>query len=332
MLFEYLLNEGQGPEAENILAAYESSRFFHARLNQRAPDAIYKLSLRQVWPAFASAMDAAEYIVQERPFLTLHDRLWQDTSLQLIEHLLYVLVEHLEECELILKACFSDPAVFQKNEHVKRYRKVTRPYRDRIAGIVNAIKHNQARLRLFALHGDNFVAPGYFVEGVLPGDVIGPNPNIHNNESSLAFSFAFDLRLHFLCIFLVARNITRAVEKILGPADGPPHASASSSHMRDLGRRLAAFPRFVFPDEMKQGFPEVSVREDQQVLVIDYPGPTPPETIASGMVRHWVSFDVADGTAGAFLPPYASAAQRPFTVQLVRSFADPKNPRSSGGG
>jgi hypothetical protein len=74
MLFEYLLNESQGPEAENILAAYEPARFFHARLNQRAPDAIYKLSLRQVWPAFGSAMDAAEYIVQERPFLTLHDR------------------------------------------------------------------------------------------------------------------------------------------------------------------------------------------------------------------------------------------------------------------
>ena len=324
MLFDYDLNNGQGPEAETILPAYDPARFFHARLSLREPDAIYKLSLRQVWPAFASAMEAAEYIARERPFLSLSEASWQDTSLQRIEHLLYVLVEHLEDCELILKSCFSDPAVFAKNEHVRRYRKVIRPYRDRVASAVNAIKHNQARLRLFALHGEEFAAPGYFVEGVLPNGVVGPAPNIHGGDSSQAFSFAFDLRLHFLCIFLVARNLTRAVERIVGPANGPAQGSASTSHMRDIGRRLAAYDRLVYPDEVRQAFPEVSIKEDRQALVIEYPSPTPPETVPSGMIRHWVAFDVANGTSGAFLPPYASAVQHPFTVQLVRSVQEHK--------
>lgn len=325
MHFEYLLNGGVGPEAENVLPAYDSSRFFHARMSLRPPDAIYKLSLRQVWPAFSSALEAAEYVVRDRPFRSVADPSWQDRTLKAFEHLLYVLVEHLEECELILKSCFDGPAAFAKSEHIKRYRKITRWYRDRVAGSVNAIKHNQARLRLFAFHGLTFVAPGYFVEGVLPNGFVGPNPNVHNAASSLAFSFAFDLRLHFLWILLVARNVVRVVEKVIGPPDGAPQTSSSSSYLRDIGRRLAVFPCMVYPDEIQHAFPAVSVHEERQLLVLEYPSPTRPETIPPGPVGQWVSFDVANGTSGAFVPPYATAAQPSFTVELVRSALEPKN-------
>jgi hypothetical protein len=159
-LLRYSLNAGEGPEADNSLPGYRASRFYHKQQNRRPPDAIHKLSLRNLWPALSSALHAAEYITNQRPFLTSNDRLWVEPCLAPVEHFLYTVAEYIEECELILQCCFPDKVAFESSEHVKRYRKVIKLYRDRVGRIVNAIKHRQGRLNLFAFFDAEFVAPG----------------------------------------------------------------------------------------------------------------------------------------------------------------------------
>jgi hypothetical protein len=326
---EYPLNAGMGPEAENVLPGYEQSRFSHARLKLRPPDGIYKVALRDLWPAFTSAIDAAEYMYREKPFLSIIDPAWQDNCLEPIEHFLYVLIEYIETCEHIIRCCFPDDATFKRSEYAKRYRNVTEPYRDRVATIVNAIKHNQNRLRLFASYNDRLVVPGYFVEAVLQNGAIGPNPNVHNAQTSYAFSFAFDLRFHFLGILMLSRNVRRAIEKIIGPPDSPAHSSPSGTYMREIAIRLGAFSRTVFPDELQHyAFPEVSFNAEEQKVVIHYPSPVPPETFGSGLIGHWASFVVANGTADTFLPPYAP--QQPFKVEFSRSALNANGENSNG--
>ena len=328
MKVEYNLNRGEGPDAENLLPAYEPSRFFHERRRQRPPDGIYSMSLRQAWPAFGRALNAAELIAKDRPFLTNGDPSWQHDCLDAVEHLLYVMVEYIEDCDVILKCCFPSEEKFQQDDHANRFRQTVKPYRSRIAAVVNAIKHNQGRLRLFAFHGPEFVAPGYFLEGVLPNGAIGPSTIVHGNNASQAFSFAFDLRLHFALIFLVGRNLARAVEKIFGPPDHQRQPGSSSSYAREFAARLEAFSRTVFPDEIRQAFPEITLRTSEQVLEVEYPSAIPVVTVPNGLVHHWVAFDVANGTADRFVPPYADPAQ-PISVGLIRSVLD--SPGHSGG-
>lgn len=322
MILEYLLNEGAGPEAESKLAAYSPARFHHSRLHQRAPDGIHKLSLRQVWPAFKAALDSAGLVLKEKPFLAVRDPSWEESCLERIEHLLYVLAEYLNECDIVLRCCFPNESTFKQSEHVDHFRKVIRPYRDRVGAAVNAIKHNQGRLRLFALYDHALVVSGYFVEGVLSSGAVGPNSNIHNDKTSQAFSFAFDLRLHFLSVFLISRNLSSAVERILGPPDLRLQPGGSSAYAREVGEKLMRYSRGVFPDEMRLGFAEVSVDRESSTLRIEYPASTAPDTFRSGPIHHWVSFVVADGTTGAFVPPYAPSPLRVFTVELTRSVLD----------
>lgn len=317
----YRLNDGMGPEGENRLPAYSPSRFHHARLSVRPPAGIHMLSLRQVWPAFASAIDIALSVIANRPFVSVAVPTWQDECLRRIEHLLYVLFEYLGECELALRCCFYDDAAFRKSDHAKRYRKVIQNYRTRLGAIVNTIKHNQGRLRLFALYNESVAVPGYFVEGVLPSGAVGPSPNVHSHPTSQAISFAYDLRLHFVCVLLISRNLCRAIESVLGPPDLQPQNSGSTSVLRDLGRKLMGLPRFVFPDEPLQMFPEVSVDESGAILKIEYPGSLYGETLQSGPIHHWGSFVVADGTSGTFLPPYRNG-NAPFSIELIRSALD----------
>ncbi len=318
MELEYRLNDGMGPEGENRLPAYSASRFYNARLHVRPPAGIHMLSLREMWPAFASAIDIADSLITNRPFLSLAAPSWQDECIRRIEHLLYVLFEYLGECELALQCCFADDASFQKSEHTKRYRKVIAKYRARLGAIVNAIKHNQGRLRLFALYNESATVPGYFVEGVLPSGAVGPNPNIHGNLASQAISLAYDLRLHFVCVLLISRNLSRAIESVVGPPDLKPQNSGSTSNLHALGQRLMRLPRVVFPDEPLQAFPEVSVRDAESVLRVEYPSPIHAETFQSDPVHHWASFVVADGTSAMFIPPYRNA-NAPFGIELIRS-------------
>lgn len=149
---------GLEPELEPYLSRYAVTRFHHLERCLRPPLGIYNTSLGQVWPAFIAVLDRADEIIRDRPFEMLREPGWDVPFVDALERLLYVLFEHIEDNENILRCCFATDAGFQKHEATKGYRQAIKRYRDRLGRAVNAMKHEQARIRPVILHSSEFVA------------------------------------------------------------------------------------------------------------------------------------------------------------------------------
>ena len=290
-------------EAEAFLSRYDSARFHHLAYGRRAPAGMYGTSIMQLWTPFREVLTIAHALVDNRLYET--ERGWDEALTEKLERLLYALFEHVEDCNNIVECCFPRKGEAAKNEYAKRFAKGISGYRDRIGRVVNAMKHEQGRLRFLIFHAPSFVAPGYFVEGVWPNGMIAPHPNVHNQKSSAAFSFAFDLRLHFVSLVLLSRNLCRTIQHIVGSPDRDAPMPSSDIPLWRVATSLARFSRVVYPDEFSLGFPSVRVLSvsGQPAVSVAYPsqierGARPTERFAI-----WLSYR-GDGASQLFGMPY----------------------------
>jgi hypothetical protein len=250
-------DDGMRLEAESFLTRYDPARFHHLAYGRRAPAGMYGASIMQIWAPFQEALTAVHTLIHARTFQS--GDAWEAHLTEKLERLLYCLFEHVEDCGKIVDSCFPRDTESAKNPYVKYFRKGISGYRDRLGRIVNTMKHQQGRLRFLIFHAPSFVAPGYFVDGVWPDGTIAPHPTVHNQNSSAAFSFAFDLRLHFISLVLLSRNLCRTIGHIVGPPDREPPSPSSDTRLWRVATSLAGFTRIVFPDEFAEGFPSVQV-------------------------------------------------------------------------
>lgn len=265
---------------------------------------MYGTSLMQIWQPFHDVLVFAEDLIQERSY-EKPGREWEPKLRESLERLLYVLFEHLEDCANIVQSCFPSVAESAKNGFAKANRASVADYRDRLGRVVNAMKHEQGRLRFIVFFAASFVAPGYFVEGVFPNGMLGPNPNVHNKKSSAAFSLAYDLRLHFCILVLLSRNLCKTVERILGSPDREAPLATNDPQLWDIATRLTRFSRIIFPDEFALGFPgvetlsvtgEPTIRVTHPSSVVQPRRPTEP----FGMRLSYIG----DGATQMFAMPY----------------------------
>ena len=106
------------------------------------------------------------------------------------DSLLDALMEHFDDCENVLDCYLGKESQKLKKKIVK-----WKIYRDHVGKIVNQIKHQQRRVRTILFYGPDWAVPGYFIEGPLPGKIIGPDPSIHPGGDT-AFSFRRNLLFH----------------------------------------------------------------------------------------------------------------------------------------
>jgi len=296
---------GLKPEAEPLLAGYDPSKFFHLSHSLRPPIGIYRMSLMRIWPRFESLLIEVWNVLREKQYLQ-PSVAWGDEMLEAYEQLLYSLFEHLDDCDNILKCCFPRGQRLAQNPHFREYKREIEPYRDSIGRIVNQMKHNQGRLRSIVFYGDEWASPGYFVETVYPDGAIGPDPRIHPGGKT-AFSCARDMRHHFAWLYVISRNLAKAVSAIMGsPTEVILESPSEDDKIAEVAGRLSMLPRIVFPDEEQKGYPAIDYRQGKQereilmVLLPPYLGPLPPP------LTFRVSFSYrGDGVSNAFIRPYA---------------------------
>jgi hypothetical protein len=301
---------GLQPEAEAALASIDPNRFHHLEHGFRPPVGVYRTSLAQVWPSLLAVLDELQTVERDRPFVEPALGNWEAELLKRQEHLLYCVFEHVEDCDSVLKCCFPPGEPVGKNQHVKEYRRQIAKYRDRLGRVVNRIKHNQGRLRYVVFYGDSWCAPGYFVEAVDASGGVGPDPLIHAGGNT-AFSFARDLRNHFVAIFLVSHFLSRAVTALAGQGS---IVAIPDSRVDDVvasvAKRLHHSNAIVFPDELEQEFPSIHVEQGERgtrIRVFLLPSGSGPIQIPE-FFRLTVGFR-GDGVTRAFAFPYMSPEQ-----------------------
>ena len=166
----------------------------------RQPLGMYNVSITRVVHRLTEVLNQLDQVFATQPFNDSSRTHWEISLLDAQERFLYALFEHIEDCSNILRVVFQPDSDREKHESVRIFEKNTKKYRDLLGKIVTRMKHNQSRLRAVVFWDDERTLPGYFVEGVDPSGVIGPDRLIHGGNT--AFSFARDLRFHFASMIL----------------------------------------------------------------------------------------------------------------------------------
>lgn len=228
----------------------------NARLQLRHPAGLYHISLERLAERFEAILDPLEVLSSE--FQAGAEPPDLGDIIDKTEALLRSVMEYLEDCNNVLISLFPSNREAVVHPAVKQFAREIKPYRDRVAMIVNAVKHRAGRLRPAFMHWNSAFAPGYFVEGVLEGGIIGPDANIHNGGDT-AISLFRDVKLHFVMIFFVSASLDKAVSQIvkLDPRQ-PGNVEKNEKGVlkyRELARRISPLPSIVFPDEIVVPFP-----------------------------------------------------------------------------
>ncbi|MFM0395220.1 hypothetical protein [Paraburkholderia phytofirmans] len=285
-------------QATLALEASRETETFHARLRLRPPIGVYNLSLATVIGHFDRCIDE----IGELP--PMNDRSTQASAkrnefLATLDGLLDALMEHIDDCNSVLKCFFKDEKSTEYKEIYNAFKSEIRPYRDRVGKIVNKIKHEQGRLRL--VHSDSVLGTsfGYYVEGVDLNGVIGPDPDIHHPRGETAYSLGRDFRLHVNGIFFVAARLAHAIYRATGK--GVVTSLPENASLANLVKRVGDIPPIFFPDEISQPFPTVKITDTICRVSVGFgnfeKAKSPPGAKIS------VSF-VGDGVSRSFRIPY----------------------------
>lgn len=295
------------PEAEAALRGAPAIPNYHLAHGLRPPPAIYGLSQIHLWPCFLEVLDAADQIVAARPFTDPKNLTWSNRFTSGYERLLYRLFEHLEDCRNILKCLFPDESALKTSAPARLFRKATADYRNHLGLIVNHIKHSQGRVDPLLFFSSDIVLPGYFVDGVGPDGVIGPDRRIHPGNG--AFSVARDLRFHFVHVYLTSHHLARTVESILGAADDSdiPHEKHDTT-IAAIAERLSGLPHLLYPDEIGKPFPSVGLhRFEDGAMRLDLRFPDTAAQLSSCAGMAVVAALSGDGVSRSFTFPYFRA-------------------------
>jgi hypothetical protein len=272
------------PAVFTLLADLPAGSVPHAAHGLRAPGAIYNLSMSRVLAAFEAVLgeiEALDRVADEHAAL---DRGAVKTLAAQVE-LLEAMMAHMDDGFQVLKACHApQPEIdepfadrwLEKVGHatVRHYKNAIKPYRQCVAPIVNRVKHEHGQLRLVVFSDERTRVPGYYVEGVQAGGVVGPDPKIHPGNTALSFNR--DLRFHFVHLFEIGNALKAALSpalRALGIRTTGRVVQNQSAAFLAVAERLAGLGTTVFPDEVRKSSPHVRVRRegDDAEVTVRYP-------------------------------------------------------------
>lgn len=319
------------PSAINLLRQIQSQhQFLHERA-RRSPLAVYNVSVEQLLSDFVAVLDAyqetADFIATKRKAAPGGDTHYE-SLLAAQKSLIHSLQAHIDDCYSIL-ASLVDPTTVRTNASTIRFTDkwldrvgfptilqfrdaVSECRNDRLAPLVNGLKHRQNRLRGLYFENANEVRLGYYLEEPDVNGVIGPSAAIHEDSNS-AFSFAKDLRLAAFNVYRLSEALVDAVSGALRHYHGvtlqPELTKNENDNWSSVIGRVVGIKPLVFPDEIDKPYPYFSLTKDHEdtELVMIYPVTLIPLRFPQGMKINWLS--KGDGVSRTFRIPYVKPSK-----------------------
>lgn len=187
-----------------------------------------------------------------------------------VDNMLDSFMEHYDDILNILRLLVEISSNKKKFEKIKnKYVKQIKITRDHLGLIVNRIKHDQRKVSCFSIIGNNQKKYfGFFIEGVDENNFIVPDPEIHKNFKGMrtAFSFARELRLSLVNIFIVSAIVETFISEALGKLNIPTVPIKPNQFLKefqDLIKRVSVFNNSFFIDEMVKDEPFISVTDSK---------------------------------------------------------------------
>lgn len=215
------------PSAFGAITAIPPEYLHHEKHGLRHPQSAYGTSLRLITAQWTKTFDELATL-RTRYFLSQEDNFLMDVASSYAA-LLHKLNEHFDACYSVLRSLSTPKDDKQNHIHSqyldqvrlvgwKQFKSSTRTYRESHLGlIVNSMKHSQSELCPIYFHSDTEFRPGFYLRGLLPGGVLGPDPRLHRGANS-AISFARDMLMHLWWLYRTSDLLTVAIASYLDAA------------------------------------------------------------------------------------------------------------------
>lgn len=228
------------------LAWVDASNFFHGIRGMRAPLGIYNASLSRVCPR------VSRYCADIEPlFRDVHIDPQREGSAgrariaESLEAMLYAAAEHVDDMENLASGFFKTHPLAKKDSRYREFLNRIGKCKKLTSTMANKVKHEQARICLYALEVRHGGIPaslhGFIVEGANEG-VIGPHRVVHSVHPVLSLTTIAWEVLDFLVIasMALARFLTHFPKL---PNERP---SVQSPQFSEAVRAAARLPTYTF--------------------------------------------------------------------------------------
>lgn len=284
--------------AQLFLEEKKQGEFRNVELGLRHPLAIYNVSINTVINAFNTLLDTLALYNDSDHEKRLGDKVGA-SLVQSTDHLLDAVMEHFDDCENIVKVFYASSEKKLCGKALRNLNQTVRQCRDFVAKQVNAIKHNQGRVRLIEFRNPEIKVIGYFIEGVLADGAIGPNPEVHSGGNT-AFSYVRVLRYLLATVIFVSRALVSQLNQRSRVSS--PLKKEGLGGFSQVAQRIVALGDYLFPDELDGLIPRIEWQQDKKAL-IEYPskskcGKPPPEPFRINFIHR------GDGISRSFKLPY----------------------------
>jgi hypothetical protein len=218
--FRIDLSEGANTplEALPILSLLDPKVGFHTSMNLRPPLGIYNVSIARVCDKLIKCCDKLEkYFKASIKLGVLRGK--DDLRKEMIDYIelaLYAAAEHVDDISLIAKGFFPDKQKYKSSTEASKLESPIKRHKSLITASINAIKHHQARIRIFSVEirhaGIGHCLHGYFIEGVHDG-IVGPSKIFHKDARQVISITS--LIWEIICFILnSSRELARFVKKV----------------------------------------------------------------------------------------------------------------------
>ena len=258
-------------EAIQILTALDPTEGSHISNNLRPPLGIYNTSLSKICSEVIKCCGTFEtyFKYSNKVDVFRKENVLHKEVISCIELALYAAAAHVDDVVLIAKGFYSDNKKYKKSKSAKQLEKTIKTHKKLISASVNAIKHNQSRIRLYSLeiqHGDRpHCLHGYFIEGVNNG-VVGPNAIFYDNQLQI-FSIT-SLMWEILCFVL---NVSRQLKLFLEDVTKYKHdeSKVNSGEFSKAVIAAARLPLYSFDETHPFSNNRVIIKSSGKHILLD---------------------------------------------------------------
>lgn len=272
------------PAAVCAIDAIPSQYLHHEKHQLLHPKSAYSTSIRLLTSQWTKTLDDLSTL-RIRYAARQDDMFLMDVAYSYAA-LLHKLNEHFDACYSVLRSL--SPTVESKPTQIhsqyldrvkfigwKQFRDATRNYRESHVGlIVNALKHSQGELCPLYFHSSNEFRPGYFLRGLLPGEVRGPDPRLHPGGNT-AISFSRDMLIHLWWLYRTSDLLADAIAAFLDATYkhtlAPQPVGLPEANWSSIVQRCAALSPEFFPDECSLPYPRAIYRASPEEISIEFP-------------------------------------------------------------
>jgi hypothetical protein len=265
--------------------------------NYRHPLAIYNIS---VTTAIDSALNLINHLENIMPFCGSEtaEKLMSNKEISLAtKGFLLSVGEHIDACEKVILCYFQSKDKKTIKNSKENLRKNLEWYEKHIMTQANHIKHKHSQIRNICLYTTSLAVPGYFIESAIDSQCVGPDPDIHHENT--AFSYMRELRVFVCGLIYISKSLSSVLRKnsenfvaIEDPSD--------NTKFKELIKRVSFIPEIMLPDEYNKKYPSVYCND--KIFKISFGKLNPPRVPYNGY--SFKTATTADGVTRGYQMPY----------------------------